>query len=146
MANDADQELKKFVKSKTSKKSDEVCALVKIRDAVDITDVQIKDESDGIYKIRVHSTNEKYPKWYTYGYLIALKNLRLDFKEVKKQKQVLDVLSNPNAVVHKPTSQLLDKFDKDFGGVFPDGKGKLFFRTERFKKKKDPFKVKMKAI
>ena len=78
--------------------------------------------------------------------MIDIKNLRLNFKEIKKQSQVLDVLNNPNAVVHKPTAQLLDKFDKDFGGIHPDGKGKLFFRTERFKKKKDPFKVKMKAI
>ena len=58
MANDAEKELKKFIKLKTNKKSDQICVLVKIREAVDITDVQIKEDADGIYKIRVHSTNE----------------------------------------------------------------------------------------
>ncbi|MCF2138713.1 MAG: hypothetical protein K9W44_01495 [Candidatus Lokiarchaeota archaeon] len=146
MANDAEKELKKLIKAKTNKKSDQICIVVKIRDAVDIVDLQIKEEAEGIFKVRVHSTNEKYPKWYTYGYFIDVKNLRLNYSDIKNRKQIQDILSNPNFVVHKPTKQLLDRFEKDFGGVIPDGMGKLFWRTERFKKKKDPFKVKMKAM
>lgn len=146
MASEAEKELKKYIKAKTNKKADQVCLLVKIREAKDIIDLQIKEEDEGIFKLRVHSTNEKYPKWYTYGYLIDLKNLRLNYKDIKNQNEILEILSNPNNIVHKSTNQLVDRFNKDYGGVFPEGRKKLFWRTERFKKKKDPFKVKMKAM
>ena len=145
MGSDADKELKKYIKSKTSKKADPIFLLVRIRQAKDIIDLQIK-EDDGIIKLRVHSTNEDYPKWYTHAYLIDLKNLRLNYKEIKKQSEVHNVFLHPNKLVHKPTKSLLLKFDKDYGGVFPDGSGKLFWHTDRFKKKKDPYKVKMKAM
>ncbi len=146
MASDAEKELKKYVKSKTSKKADPIFLLVKIRETKDVVDLQIKEESDGIIKLRVRSTNEKLPKWYTYGYLIDLRNLRLKYKEIKNRDEVHNVFLHPNKVVHKDTKSLLLKFDKDYGGVFPDGSGKLFWRTDRFKKKKDPYKVKMKAM
>ncbi|MHA1613159.1 MAG: hypothetical protein ACTSVZ_05275 [Promethearchaeota archaeon] len=142
----AEKELQKYIKSKTSKKAENIFLFVKIREAKDVIDLQIKEENDGIVKLRVRSTNEKLPKWYTHAYLIDLKNLRLKYKDIKKQDEVQNILLHPNRVVHKATKSLLLKFDKDYGGILPDGSGKLFWRTEKFKKKKDLFKVKMKAM
>ena len=144
-ATESEKELKRIIKIRTKGKEEPVCVFVRVRVAKDVADLKIK-EDDGIITLRVNSTNEKFPKWYVHGYLIDLKNLRLHHKEIKNQAQVLDVLTNPNRVVHAPTKQLLSKLDKDFGGVVPDGSKKLFFKTDKFKKSKDYFKVRMKAM
>jgi len=144
-ASESEKELKRIIKIRTKGKEEPVCVFIKVRTAVDVVDLKIKEE-DGIITLRVNSTNEKFPKWYVHGYLIALKNLRLHYKEIKNQAQVLDVLTTPNRVVHAATKSLLSKLDKDFGGVVPDGSKKVFFKTEKFKKSKDPFKVRMKAM
>ncbi|MHA1584907.1 MAG: hypothetical protein ACTSVU_07860 [Promethearchaeota archaeon] len=138
------EELKRIIKIRTKGKEEPVCVFVKIREAKDIVDVRIKTE-DGITTLRVHSTNEHLPKWYLHGYLIDLKNLRLNYKDVKKSSQVQEVLLNPSKVVHPATKKLLVSFERDFGGVIPDGK-KLFWKTQKFKKYKDPFKMKMKTL
>ena len=145
-ASESEKELKRIIKIRTKGKEEPVCVFIKVRAAVDVEDLKIKDSGDGIITLRVNSTNEKFPKWYIHGYLINLKNLRLQYKEIKKQAQVLDVLTNPNRVVHGATKALLSKLDKDFGGIVPDGSKKLFFKTEKFKKSKDYFKVRMKAM
>ena len=142
---DAEDELKKIIKARTNKKSNPVCVFIKVREAKDVTDLKMKDLTEGLLELRVHSTNEHFPKWYTHGYLIALPNLRLSYKNVKKKEQILDVLTNPNRIKQPVTKQLISKLDKDFGGIISDGK-KLFFRTEKFKKTKDPFKVRMKTM
>ena len=142
---DAEDELKKIIKTRTSKKSDPVCIFIKVREAKDVVDLKMKDLTDGLLELRVSSTNEHYPKWYTHGYLISLPNLRLSYKSVKKKEQILDILTNPNRIKQQVTKQLISKLDKDFGGIISDGK-KLFFRTEKFKKSKDPFKVRMKTM
>jgi len=141
---DAEDELKKIIKTRTNKKANPVCIFVKVREAKDIVDLKMK-ETDGVLELRVHSTNEHFPKWYTHGYLIAIPNLRLNYKDIKKKEQILDVLTNPNRIKQPFTKQLISKLDKDFGGIISDGK-KLFFKTEKFKKKKDPFKVRMKTM
>jgi len=141
----AEDELKKIIKTRTSKKSNPVCVFIKVREAKDVVDLKMKDLTDGLLELRVSSTNEHYPKWYTHGYLISLPNLRLSYKTVKKKEQILDILTNPNRIKQPVTKQLISKLDKDFGGIISDGK-KLFFRTEKFKKSKDPFKVRMKTM
>lgn len=143
---ESEKELKRIIKIRTKGKEEPVCVFIKVREAVDVEDLKIKDSEDGIITLRVNSTNEKFPKWYVHGYLIDLNHLRLQYKEIKKQQQVLDVLDKPNRVVHAATKQLLNKLWKDFGGIVPDGNKKLFFKTEKFKKSKDPFKVRMKAM
>ena len=141
-ATDSEKEIKRIIKIRTKGKEEPVYVFIKVRVAKDIEDLKIKEE-DGIITLRVHSTNEKMPKWYVHGYLIDLKPLRLNYKEIKKQEQVLDVLTNPNRLVHAVTKQLLNKLNKDFGGIVSDGK---HWKTEKFKKKKDYFKVRMKAM
>ena len=142
---DAEDELKKIIKTRTSKKSNPVCIFIKVREAKDVVDLKMKDLTEGLLELRVSSTNEHFPKWYTHGYLISLPNLRLNYKDIKKKEQILDVLTNPNRIKQPITKQLISKLDKDFGGILSDGK-KLFFKTEKFKKSKDPFKVRMKTM
>ncbi|MHA1744582.1 MAG: hypothetical protein ACTSWW_01205 [Promethearchaeota archaeon] len=144
-ATESEKELKRIIKIRTKGKEEPVCVFVRVRVAKDVADLKIKEE-DGIITLRVNSTHEDFPKWYVHGYLIALKNLRLHYKEIKNQAQVLNVLTTPNRVVHAATKQLLNKLDKDFGGIVPDGSKKVFFKTEKFKKSKDYFKVRMKAM
>ncbi len=141
----AEEQRRKYIKVRTKGKEEPICVFIKIREAKDVVDLKIKDTENGIVELRVHSTNEHYPKWYTHAYLLDLKNLRLKYKEIKNARQVQDVLINPGRIVHPATKQLLTKLDKDYGGIIPDGK-KLFWKTEKFKKSKDPYKVKMKAM
>lgn len=141
----AEQQRRKYIKARTKGKEEPICVFIKIREAKEITDLKIKDSGNGLIELRVHTQNEHYPKAYTHGYLIDLKNLRLNYKEIKNSLQVQEVLLNPARLVHSATKQLLTKLDKDFGGILPDGK-KLFWKTEKFKKSKDPYKVKMKAM
>jgi len=143
---EAEKELKKVVKARTNGKEEPVCVFIKIREPVKISDLQIKTLDEGIIQIRVHSTDKNYPKWYTHAYLIDIKNLRLNYKDVKKKTQIQDVLMNPNSIMHPPTKLLVQKFEKEYGGIYPDGRKKLMWKTERFKKKKDPYRVKMKAM
>jgi hypothetical protein len=140
------EELKKLMKARTGGKEEPICVFIKIREAKDVADLTMKEIDPGITELRVHSTNDKYPKWYTHGYLIDLKNLRLNYKEIKDKKQIQDVLLNPNVVAHQPTKKLLISMEKDYGGILPDGRDKLLWRTEKFKKFKDPYAVKRKAL
>ncbi len=146
MVSDAEKELSRIIKTKTNKKKPPVCLFIKIREAVDIVDLKIKEKDEGITEIRVHSTNEKFPKWYLHGYLIKIENLRLDLDKIKKKQVVQQVLRDPSLIGDGPTQKLLQKMDRDFGGIIPDKPGKLLWKTEYFKKKKDPYKVKMKTL
>lgn len=142
---DAQDELKKFVKERTSGKGDSNFIFIKVREAKDLSDLRIKEEK-GVIELRVHTTDKKLPPWFTHAYMIDLKNLALSYKDIKDKHQLQDILLNPKAIAHSETRAVLDKLDKDFGGLAPDGSDKLFWRTEKFKKKKDMFQVKRKAI
>ncbi len=142
----AEEQLEKLIKVRTKGKEEPICIFIKIREAKDIIDLKIKDNENGIFELRVHSTNEHFPKWYHHGYLIDIKNLRLNFNEIKKKEQIQEILLNSNKIVHLPTKQLISKLDKDFGGFIPDGKKKMFWKTKKFKKRKDPYKVRMKTM
>ena len=146
---DAEKELAQIIKlrTKSSKKQEtNPCVYIKIRVAKDTIDLTIKDVSSGITAIRLHSTNKNFPKKYLHGYLIDISNLKLDIKKIKDKQYVLDVLRNPSKITDKPTKELLEKLDRDYGGIIPLGSKKLYFQTEWFKKRKDPYKVKMKTL
>ena len=83
--NNAEKELKKILDTHTNKKKPPISIFIKIREPKDIVDLKIKEKDPGVIEIRVHSTNEKYPKWYLHGYLINIKNLRLDLAKLKKK-------------------------------------------------------------
>jgi hypothetical protein len=138
-------ELKNIIKEATNGKKDPSYVMIKIREAIKVTDVLKKDGGKGIIELRVNTSDEKLPKQYTHAYLINLQNFNLKIKEVKNADQIKDILLNPSQVAQPDTRALLEKLDKDFGGIIPDG-GKLFWRTKNFKKQKDPFQIKRKAM
>lgn len=137
-------ELKNIIKEATSGKKDPTYLMIKVREADKVTDVIKKESGKGIIELRVNTSNEKLPKQYTHAYLINLQNFNWKVKEIKTD-QVKEVLMNPSQVIQPDTRALLEKLDKDFGGIIPDG-GKLFWRTKNFKKQKDPFQIKRKAM
>lgn len=137
-------ELKNIIKEATSGKKDPTYLMIKVREADKVTDVIKKESGKGIIELRVNTSNEKLPKQYTHAYLINLSNFNWKVKEIKTD-QVKEVLMNPSQVIQPDTRALLEKLDKDFGGIIPDG-GKLFWRTKNFKKQKDPFQIKRKAM
>lgn len=138
--------MKKFVKERTNGKKEPTFIFIKIREAVDVADLRIKEEAKGIIELRVHTTKKDFPKWYLHAYLIDLKNFNLSYKDIKDKHQLQDILLSPNSVGHADTRQLLQKLDKEFGGIVPDGSDKLYWRTEKFKKSKDLFQIKRKTL
>jgi hypothetical protein len=140
------EELKKLIKERTNTKSENVFIFIKVREAKDVTDLRIKEEGKGITELRIHTTDKKLPQWYTHAYLIDLQNINLKIKDIKNKKQLQDILLNPKSIGHQDTRKLLETLEKNFGGIIPDGSNILIWRTEEFKKKKDPFKVKRKAL
>jgi hypothetical protein len=144
---DAADELKRYIKDRTSGKGEETFIFIKVREVnKDLANLKIKDEGKGIVELRVHSSDKKMPQWYTHAYMINLVNLNLSYKEIKDKHQLQEILLNPKAIGNPDARTLLDKLDKDFGGLAPDGSDKLFWKTEKFKKKKDLMQVRRKAL
>ncbi len=135
----AEDELEKLIKKHTRKKKNSV--FIQIRGAKDVKDLRMKTVEKGIVKLRVHSTHEDYPKWYIHGYLIHLKHLGLFKKKFKKDILRL-IFSEPHrAKISKAAKELLEELKRDYGDIIPNSiTNKLKWRTEKFKKKKDPFK------
>ena len=140
------EELKKLLKLRTKGKSDPTCIFIKIREAEDVTDLLPKEKGKGITELRVRTSKENLPKIYTHGYLIDLANLRLKYKEIKKKHEIQDLLLEPTRIANKETRSLISTLSKNFGGILPDGRDKMFWKTERFKKKKDAWAVKRKSM
>jgi hypothetical protein len=140
------EELKKLLKTSTNPKKEPTFLFIEIREAKKVEDLTIKDKKNGIVELRVHTSDESLPKWYITGYLVNLKNLKIKIKEVKNKHDIQEILRNPFRIGNPAAKQLLTKLNKDYGGIIPDGRDKLYWKTERFKKKKDPFQVKRKAM
>ncbi len=97
--------------------------------------------------LRIHTDDEKSPTWYLHGYTIPINNLGIEFQSVKKKRDIFTILNNPIKVPDQETKTLLRKLNKDFGDILDDGtRNKLTFKTEKFKKQKDPYRVKRKAL
>lgn len=113
-----------------------------------LMDLKIKDESkSGVQMLRVHTNDEKSPPWYLHGFTIPIQNLGIEFKKIKKKREIFTILNNQVKVPDPETKALLRKINKDFGDILDDGtRNKLSFKTEKFKKQKDPYKVKRKAL
>ncbi|MHA1339387.1 MAG: hypothetical protein ACTSRZ_04135 [Promethearchaeota archaeon] len=112
----------------------------------DLLDIKVKEEDKSKnIQIRVHTSDEKAPPWFTHAYIIPLRNLGLNAP--LKKNEMLDILNGiPNSVENE-TATLLKKIIKDYGSIKDDGsRNKLKFKTSRFKKQKDYFRVKMKTL
>ena len=147
MPQTAEKKLKEYFKDCFKGDNKKIFILVRVI-RKKLMDIKIKDESkSGVQVLRIHTDDEKSPTWYLHGYTIPIKNLGIEFKNIKKKRELFTILNNPIKVPDQETKALLRKLNKDFGDILDDGsRNKLTFKTEKFKKQKDPYRVKRKAL
>ena len=108
-------------------------ASIIIKPGKKLLDFKIKKEEANILKVIAH--DEKSTGWFQHSVHIPIKNLGLPSDA--KDKEILEYLSNPNKITKsKPTKEYIEDILRKFLDILPEKK-KHFFRTERFKKKKE---------
>jgi len=104
-----------------------------VRPGKNLMDLKIKKEKSDIVKIIAHEEDRS--GWFLHSYHIPLKNLGLP--EDTKNKEILPFLNNPNMITSdKATKEILEEILRKFIEILSERKNH-FFRTERFKKKKE---------
>jgi len=97
-----------------------------------VSDIKIKKETENILKVIVHEENKT--GWFLHSVHIPLKNLGLSYKS--KDKEILEYLSEPHKISNKLTKDYVEKILRRYLAILPEKK-KHFFKTERFRKKKE---------
>ncbi|MHA1272085.1 MAG: hypothetical protein ACTSVV_17740 [Promethearchaeota archaeon] len=109
-----------------------------IRPGKNILDFKIKKDDSNILKVTAHDDKQK--GWFLHSYHIPIKNLGLSSEA--KNKEILPYLNNPDLITSdKRTKELVAEILRKYVEVLAERK-KHYFRTERFKKKKE-FRVGM---
>ncbi|MFW9990207.1 MAG: hypothetical protein ACFFC3_16320 [Candidatus Odinarchaeota archaeon] len=104
-----------------------------IRPGKKLLDFKIKKEEDNILKIIAHE--QKSSGWFQHSVHIPLKNLGLSYDA--KNKEILEYLSDPSKITSsKQTKDFVEDILRKYLDILPEKK-KHFFKTERFKKKKE---------
>jgi len=104
-----------------------------IRPGKNIMDFKIKKEKSILLKIIAHQEDRK--GWFLHSYHIPIENLGLH--DDAKNKEILPYLNEPRMITSdKATKDLLEEILRKFIEVLSERKNH-FFRTERFKKKKE---------
>lgn len=131
------ERLKEFFKKIHSPKNKiPLYSSIIIRPGKKLLDIKIKKEVANILKIIAH--DEKQTGWFLHSIHIPIKNLGLD--PDSKNKEILEYLNEPNKITSsKPTREYLEDILRKYVGILPEKK-KHYFKTERYKKKKE-FKV-----
>lgn len=127
------EKLKEFLKKIHSPKNNipEYASII-VKPGKKVIDIKIKKEVGNILKVIAHE--EKKSGWFTHSIHIPLKNLGLSYES--KDKEILDLLSQPHKIANKPTRERLEHVLRKFIDILPEKK-RHYFRTERFKKKKE---------
>ena len=107
-------------------------ASIIIKPGKKVVDIKIKKETENILKVIVHE--EKKTGWFLHSVHIPLKNLGLTYDS--KDKEILGYLSEPSKIRNKPTKDYVEKILRKYIEILPEKK-KHFFKTERFRKKKE---------
>ncbi|MHA2179999.1 MAG: hypothetical protein ACXAAH_01105 [Promethearchaeota archaeon] len=97
-----------------------------------VLDIKIKKEPENILKVIAHEENQT--GWFLHSVHIPLKNL--GFSHSSKDKEILEHLSEPYKIKNKLTKDYVEKILRKYLSILPEKK-KHFFKTERFRKKKD---------
>jgi hypothetical protein len=131
------ERLKEFLKKiHNPKNSIPEYASIIVRPGKKIMDFKIKKEGSNILKIIAHE--EKRKGWFLHSYHIPLRNLGLS--EEAKNKEILAIVNEPRKITRdKVTRDLMEDILRKYIEVLSERK-KHYFKTERFKKKKE-FKV-----
>jgi len=128
------ERLKEFLKKihNPKNKIPEYLTIV-VRPGKKIMDIKIKKEESNILKIIAHQEDRK--GWFLHSYHIPIGNLGLN--DDAKNKEILPYLNDPRMITSdKATKDLLEEILRKFIEVLSERKTH-FFRTERFKKKKE---------
>ena len=108
-------------------------ATIIVRPGKKLLDIKIKKENANILKVIAH--DEKTAGWFLHSFHIPLKNLGLSYDS--KDKEILEILSDPNKITgSKPTKEYVEDILRKYIDILPEKK-KHFFKTERYKKKKE---------
>lgn len=103
-----------------------------VRPGKKIIDIKIKKETNNILRIIAH--DEKVTGWFIHSFHIPIKNLGLT--PDAKDKEILDYLTNPVKIPQKETKDYVEDILRKYIEILPEKK-KHFFKTKRFKKKKE---------
>ena len=122
-----------FKKIHDSKNTLPVYATIMIRPGKNIMDFKIKKEESNILKIIAHESDRK--GWFLHSYHVPLQNIGLS--ENSNNKEILEILNNPREITSdKATKDLMEEILRKYTEVLSERK-KHYFRTKRFKKKKE---------
>ena len=127
------KKLDEFLKKIHDSKSEiPVYASIIVKPGKKVSDIKIKKETENILKVIAHEENKT--GWFLHSVHIPLKNLSLTHDS--KDKEILKYLSEPNRIKNKFTKDYVEKILRKYLSILPEKK-KHFFKTERFKKKKE---------
>ena len=97
-----------------------------------VLEIKIKKETENILKVIAHEENKT--GWFLHSVHVPLKNIGLSYNS--KDKEILEYLSDPNRIKNKPTKEYIENILRKYLEILPEKK-KHFFKTERYKKKKE---------
>ena len=103
-----------------------------VRPGKKLVAIKIKKEEANILKVIAHE--EKSTGYFTHSFHIPIKNIGLPPNS--KDKEILANLSNPNKIPNKATKAFVEDILRKYYDILPEKK-KHYFKTERYKKKKD---------
>lgn len=103
-----------------------------VRPGKKVLDFKIKKEEANILRVIAHE--EKTTGYFIHSFHIPIKNLGLS--PDSKDKEILSFLSNPFKIPNKTTKTFVEDILRKYINILPEKK-KHFFKTERYKKKKE---------
>ena len=103
-----------------------------VRPGKKLIEFKIKKENANILRVIAH--DQKATGWFIHSFHIPIKNLGLSVDS--KDKDILSVLTDPSQIPNKETKEFVEDILRKYVNILPEKK-KHFFKTERFKKKKE---------
>ena len=127
------EKLKEFLAKVHSTKNDiPIYATIIVRPGKKLVDIKIKKEEANILRVIAHE--EKTTGWFVHSFHIPIKNIGL--APDAKDKDILAILSNPVRIPNKTTKAFVEDILRKYINILPEKK-KHYFKTERYKKKKE---------
>ena len=127
------EKLKEFLaKVHSTKNNIPIYATIIVRPGKKLVDIKIKKEEANILRVIAHE--EKSTGYFTHSFHIPIKNIGLP--PDSKDKEILANLSNPNRIPNKATKAFVEDILRKYLDILPEKK-KHYFKTERYKKKKE---------
>jgi len=127
------EKLKEFLKKIHDPKNNlPLYITIIVRPGKKIIDFKIKKEEVNILRVIGH--DQKVTGWFVHSFHIPIKNLGLSLDS--KDKELLAHLTEPNRIPNKATKEFVEDILRKYVNILPEKK-KHYFKTERFKKKKE---------